>query len=139
MHIFALRLRARMPLVLCVCCAKRSVKKDHFLAVISAETKPSLSALLPFSHQSHLLAAVIQPLLLANSTQIPCCDRRRLVCACGDMLAFASSTITAHLLHAQGFACARWHLFLNVDIFAELSIWKITLAWPKFDCVADLR
>ena len=47
--------------------SKRIVKKDRFLAVFSAETKPSLSALLPFSHQSHLLAAVIQPLLLANS------------------------------------------------------------------------
>ena len=56
---FALRLRARMPLVSCVCCAKRIVKKDCFLAVFSAETKPSLSALLPFSHQSHLLAAIV--------------------------------------------------------------------------------
>ena len=60
----ALRLRARTLLVSWVGCAKRAVKKDRFLAVISAETKPSLSALLPFSHQFHLLAAVIQPLLL---------------------------------------------------------------------------
>ena len=46
-----------MPLASCVHCAKRIVKKDRFRAVISAETKPSLSALLPFSCQSHLLAA----------------------------------------------------------------------------------
>ena len=65
---FALHLRERIQLVSCVFFAKRTVKKDRFVAVFSAETKPSLLALLAFSHQSHLLATVIQPLLLANST-----------------------------------------------------------------------
>ena len=58
---FALAGTSTIGVVLCVSGVKRIVEKDCFLAVFSVETKPSLSALLPFSHQSHLLAAVIQP------------------------------------------------------------------------------
>ena len=120
MHIFALRLRARIPLVSCVHCAKRIVEKDRFLAVFSAETKPSLSALLPFSHQSKLLAAVIQPLLLANPTQVPYWTRRRLVCACGNILGFASSTRTAQLAQRAKFPLRALACLLNVDIFRRI-------------------
>ena len=71
MHLFALRLQARMPLASCVHCAKRIVKKDSFLAVISAEMKPPLSALLPFSCQSNLLAAVMLATVVSDQFWIP--------------------------------------------------------------------
>ena len=58
---FALRLRARIPLVLCMCCVKRIVNKECFLAAFSVETKPSLSALLPWR-----LTILVQPIAKCN-------------------------------------------------------------------------
>ena len=85
--------------IVCVLC-KKNCEKGSFSRCHFRQNKAALSALLPFSHQLNLLAAVIQPLLLANSTRVPHCTCRRLVCACGNMLGFVSSTRTAHLLHA---------------------------------------
>ena len=88
MHIFALRLRARIPLVSCVHCVKRIVKKDRFLAVIFAETKLPLSALLPFSHQLNLLAGRLAKLAAfaleetGKLVKLACLSKALTACPC---------------------------------------------------------